>query len=372
MVSGLVLLTLAVTTVTASTPVPIKSIVTLGDSLSDTGNVFKIYGIPPAPYWKGRFTNGPNWVEHLSGHLSNATLYNFAYGGSTANVSNSAGRNLTGTPIPVSSLPDVSQQLALFQKDPVASKIELASTLFTIFSGGNDINYQIDAGKAPDVRSIAGSVVALVSNLVDGGAKNILINNMPPLHLSPRMKPYQSLSAQIKKLVDGYNQVLAASIAGLSAKNPSVTIAINDVNGLLTFISSPEGSKTFNLANVGDQCLNATAKTVCASPETYFFWDGIHPTTNGQDLIAQYGYNQFYKLPGYLIAKPEPTTSTATAAATATATSTGEGYKPTPATVYGVPTATAPATNLYSAAMESRVSGFISLLFVVVILGTMV
>jgi phospholipase/lecithinase/hemolysin len=39
-----------------------------GDSLSDTGNVYTVFGpgYVPAPYYDGRFSNGPVWVEHLA------------------------------------------------------------------------------------------------------------------------------------------------------------------------------------------------------------------------------------------------------------------------------------------------------------------
>ncbi|KAI9337221.1 hypothetical protein BDR26DRAFT_863962 [Obelidium mucronatum] len=174
----------------------------------------------------------------------------------------------------------------------------------------------------------------MVATLLASGAENVLINNMAPLHLSPRMKPFQALSAQIKMVVDGYNQVLAAGVASLSTHFPKANIAINDINGLLTLVASPEGAVSFKYANVDGSCFNYTAQTVCAAPDTYFFWDGIHPSTRGQDLMAQYGFNQLFKLPGYFIAKP----------ATTTATTVESLYKPTQAP------SVRPITNLYSSA----------------------
>jgi phospholipase/lecithinase/hemolysin len=42
-----------------------------GDSLSDGGNVFaaSLGTIPAPPYFEGRFSNGPNWVDDLSAKL---------------------------------------------------------------------------------------------------------------------------------------------------------------------------------------------------------------------------------------------------------------------------------------------------------------
>ena len=47
----------------------LTQIVAFGDSLIDTGNVFAATGQPPAPYYDGRFSNGPVWVEYLAGRL---------------------------------------------------------------------------------------------------------------------------------------------------------------------------------------------------------------------------------------------------------------------------------------------------------------
>jgi hypothetical protein len=63
-------------------PIRFRNIVIFGDSTSDTGNVFaltdKTYPIPPY-YWKGRFCNGPNWVDQLEV----LGISNYAYGSAT-------------------------------------------------------------------------------------------------------------------------------------------------------------------------------------------------------------------------------------------------------------------------------------------------
>ena len=43
------------------------NVISFGDSLSDTGNVFAFIGEPPPPYFQGRFSNGPVWTELLAG-----------------------------------------------------------------------------------------------------------------------------------------------------------------------------------------------------------------------------------------------------------------------------------------------------------------
>ncbi len=78
-----------------------------GDSLSDTGNVYNSLGgaYPPPPYFNGRFSNGPVWVETFAANL-----------GLTANAATGGGTNwafggaVTG-PALTSSFPTLTQQV---------------------------------------------------------------------------------------------------------------------------------------------------------------------------------------------------------------------------------------------------------------------
>src|SRR4026209_484478 len=53
---------------------PFSTIILFGDSLSDTGNVFDATSAVPGtaaipispPYFRGRFANGPMWIEELA------------------------------------------------------------------------------------------------------------------------------------------------------------------------------------------------------------------------------------------------------------------------------------------------------------------
>ena len=69
-----------------------QNLVVFGDSLSDNGNTFISVGLPKAPYYDGRWTNGPNWVDYFSqlAGIPDASAFlrnrgtNFAVGGSTS------------------------------------------------------------------------------------------------------------------------------------------------------------------------------------------------------------------------------------------------------------------------------------------------
>ena len=68
---------------------PINEIVFFGDSLSDDGNLYQKIKIVPKspPYYKGRFSNGITWAEHLGNFLYDKYYINYSnycYGGGTA------------------------------------------------------------------------------------------------------------------------------------------------------------------------------------------------------------------------------------------------------------------------------------------------
>lgn len=93
------------------------SLYVFGDSLSDDGNLYKLTGLPPAPYYKGRFSNGPVWVEYLpalSG-LSSSPANNFAYGGAFTGPLTIGGVN-AGTNLEAASLRALVQRLPVSQQ----------------------------------------------------------------------------------------------------------------------------------------------------------------------------------------------------------------------------------------------------------------
>ena len=94
-VRGLLVLLLVTPVAAPAFASPITQIVAFGDSLSDTGNDLIAFGSPQPPYYQGRFSNGPNWIDDLAGKLgvpdpqpSLAGGTNYAYGGATATAIN--------------------------------------------------------------------------------------------------------------------------------------------------------------------------------------------------------------------------------------------------------------------------------------------
>ena len=60
-----------------------------------------------------------------------------------------------------------------------------------------------------------------------------------------------------------------------------------DVFGILRDVVGAPGS--VGLSNVTDPCIALDTKVhaFCAKPDSYLFWDGIHPTVAGHRILAQ-------------------------------------------------------------------------------------
>ena len=72
---------LTVSVAGATTP---KSIVVFGESFTDSGNLFYLFGEPADNSWftNGRIGNGPNWADYLADHYVHVgTMEASSYGG---------------------------------------------------------------------------------------------------------------------------------------------------------------------------------------------------------------------------------------------------------------------------------------------------
>src|SRR5258707_13611419 len=73
-----------------------STIQAFGDSYADTGNLFKILGVPnPPQYPTGRFSGGTNFVDTTS-LLLNIPQNNFAIGGAKTDTTNTVGPGIPG------------------------------------------------------------------------------------------------------------------------------------------------------------------------------------------------------------------------------------------------------------------------------------
>ena len=262
-----------------------SSMVVFGDSLSDVGNTNIAtggpgVGVPLAPYFSGRFSNGPVWIETLAANLGLSTApalaggTNFAFGGAP-----------TGAPIPPAAVPSLVDQLATLYF-PATGGFSDPNALYVIWGGGNDI-------RAGDPSGAASNIASMITDLANapGGAQTFLIPNLPDIGLTPEAAaagPAAQAAATGATLF--HNNALHNAIVGLRA-SLGVTIIELDVFGFLNdIIANPAAA---GITNTTDACFSGATGvggpgTVCANPDEYVFFDGIHPTANAHQLLGEF------------------------------------------------------------------------------------
>jgi phospholipase/lecithinase/hemolysin len=251
-----------------------SQIYAFGDSLVDTGNAYNFIKaatgdeFPPSPpYFQGRFTNGPVWVEGLSSSLG-ITLTNFAFGGATTGTLNTIDANLPG----------LVQQIASFTTTNSQADSE---ALYVIWAGANDYRSGITNPAEP-----VNNLINAVKSLASVGAENFLVVNLPNLGALPSINNNPTLSAGLTALTNAHNSGLSAGVNTLNQQE-DLHITLFDANALLNRgLASPQ---EFGLTNVTDACLTITSPTsftTCPDPDRYLFWDQLHPTAYTNSILA--------------------------------------------------------------------------------------
>ena len=249
---------------TSAAASPYSSVIVYGDSLSDNGNLYAAYGYPPAPYYMGRFSNGPVAVEQLAANLG-APLYDFAVGGATSGVGNYID-NGTQTTSGFAGLPGMQAELASSASAALLSSTALVSTsLFVVWGGANDF---LSAGSPI---TAASDIDAIVTTLEGDGATHILVPGIPNLGLTPEF--YGSAVATAYSMA--FNTALQATL-------PQGATYVDTFN-LLNNVEA--NASAYGFTNVTTPCFTGTS--LCANNGAgYLFFDDFHPTTAGDSIVA--------------------------------------------------------------------------------------
>lgn len=276
---------------TAASAQTYSRLVVFGDSLSDNGNLFAAsVGTQPTspPYFQGRFSNGPVFTELLgfnagrsAAGASVAGSINYAYGGSRTD-------NVVAFP------PGMRQQLSTY----VAAGGTFRSTdLVSVLGGANNIFQAFPAASVstnptgalgPTLSSAVADMNFLVGDIASRGAGTILVTNLPRLGLTPQ---FQGAAAPLADYAGStFNSLLQTSLLTLAPTRPNTNIILFDLAKVSDVLAANPGR--FGLTNVTQSCL--VGATVCATPDTYLYWDGVHPTAAGHRLIAALANDYLY------------------------------------------------------------------------------
>lgn len=288
------------------------SLTVFGDSLSDTGNVRVATGgaVPTAPYFNGRFSDGPVWIDVLAAGLglpagaAPALLggSNYAFGGA---------RTGTGT-APVPGL--LAQYGGLWA--PANAGGADASGLYVVVGGGNDMrdarstfatNSAADVeGRQSAAAAAATNVLNLVLALASQGARHVLISTLPDLGATPEAAALGLVAASSDATARYNTQVLAieAMAESLFAGLDVVTFDMAGVAAAIRNDALNNGGATYGITNVFLPCGGFTG-SIGTSCSVSAFSDALHPSAAGHAVIGR----------AALVAVPEPATLALVAAA---------------------------------------------------------
>lgn len=248
-----------------------SDLVAFGDSLSDAGNGYAMNGQPASPpYFEGRASDGPVWVERLGPMLGLAAPTPSALGGANATDYAYYGAATTG-----GTVPSVQQQVQTYLSTHAPSSTDL----FTIQGGTNDFSSGVLDPTAP-----ANAIRDDISTLIAAGAKHVLVMNLPPLGKTPEFVggPLESF---VTGLSNSYDATLNADLTSLRAAHSDVSISLLDANALFQQIMADPG--TYGLTDVTHPALSGTPPTAGPDADQHLFWDSGHPTATGHQLLAE-------------------------------------------------------------------------------------
>jgi len=237
-------------------------IVIFGDSLSDNGNLILIENQPepdPELYYQGRFSNGPVWIEYLADaqHL-NVSLTDRAIGG--AQSGGFIGLNV---------------QIPAYVT--TADSPPSSNTLFSIWIGGNDF-----LNGDGDFQTAVANINEAMEELVEFGAKHLLVLNLPDLGAIPATLGSPE-APQATAFSNDFNTALAEMIGNFKIDHPEIAVYEFDV---YTFASAVKSDPTaYGFTNATDPSPNFEVADNFDGAG-YVFWDERHPTTSMHSLIA--------------------------------------------------------------------------------------
>ena len=262
----------------------INRIVTFGDSLSDTGNLFNgsQWVFPNADSWfLGHFSNGLVWTEYLA-KAKDLPLYNWAVGGAAG----------TNQYVALTGVYDQVTSYLTYMK--VAKNYRPENSLFTLEFGLNDfMNYD------REVADVKADFSSALIRLTESGANNILLFTLPDATKAPQFK-YSTEQEIIKvrgKILE-FNQFIKAQAEYYQGMGNNVVLF--DASALFASITDNPAQHGFR--NASDACLNINRSSStdylrshsltndCAryGSDSYVFWGVTHPTTATHKYIADH------------------------------------------------------------------------------------
>jgi outer membrane lipase/esterase len=269
-----------------------SSLIVFGDSLSDTGNDFIASrgAIPASPYYQGRFSNGPTYLDQLARNLGLPSTPSLAGGTNTAFGGARTNRQSFSPAFSI-----LNQVQAYVDHTPVADP----QALFVLFGGANNLQDVIPRAAADPsnaatlihaaIQQTVGDLSTMLDRLTAIGARTIVVPNAPNLGLTPRFnEPGPNVGALARSVTQSFNEAFDTM---LNTHTGAHLIRVDSFGFFNSLAANPE---MFGLTNVtarcytGDDLTFTSGGSVCENPASFLFWDGIHPSSVPHRLFGDF------------------------------------------------------------------------------------
>lgn len=316
-----------------------------GDSLADAGNNnfipkctaradFAPYGMSFFGHPTGRFTNGRTAIDFIATYMglpfpppyfdpqaNFTTGINFASGGS--GLLDSTGQDLN-----IISLSHQIWQFTHFastlvkKNGSIAVESYLSKSLYCISVGGNDLRNYIQNATFQNtttpqnlVRLLLNKYDQYLSRLYRSGARKFLMIDISTVGCTPSSRVFSYINRANGQCLDIANKLAKEYNAGLKQLlkramqklRGAIILQPNSYNFILSAI---ENGKAYGFEDTRSACCGAGAFNaqvrcgqwkakakavgaangkpfICKDPNSYLFWDGIHPTERLNAIFAQ-------------------------------------------------------------------------------------
>jgi outer membrane lipase/esterase len=278
--------------VTGAANANITSMVSFGDSLSDSGNVHAMLGNFTAPY-AGLNSNGPVWTGHLSqslglgphtGSLTGGTAWGHA-GARASIATNLVDPGVLGAGHP--GVPNMPVQTQV--NNYLASNGGSANpdTLYTLWGGANDALYAAATFDYAAVPAAASDIANMADQLMDAGATSVLIMNLPNIGYTPRQNHDPADAAGGDFISVQYNNALSGYVDAIKdGRDIQIFDAYTWTSDLVNNLPAGMNGTDACIVDAELAAANGQSPGMCSDPENYLWWDAIHPTTVGHQLLA--------------------------------------------------------------------------------------
>lgn len=290
-----------------------SNIVFFGDSLTDSGNISALTGgsYPPAPYYNGRFSNGPTWAETFaylqgtpnSGQYAGMTLgpnyLNLSFKGSGNNYAIAGAR--TGTTGAIDSLGiPTGMQVQTYYYLSQAHTAD-PNTLYVLFGGANDVRDAAQLSGVPQQQQAAANaaynVVSSMQLLRNAGARDFLVLNLPNIGDTPEARLELNDAASATAASQYFDEALSLFLPSISFSGEHLytfnTYSFFDQ----IYQDALNGGQYTGITNATLPCFAGFAGSTGSDCSKAIFSDDLHPTALVHALLGTIVNNLIENVP---------------------------------------------------------------------------